>query len=188
MLAPGHVGARARRATASSRPWAPVGSWWCPRDRPTRSSWAGRGVHVRRGRPRRRRRARRAPASSAPTRTPTLPTPDGLVPGAGALLAAVATAAEAKPEVAGKPHRPTADAIAAGGGGRAAGHGGRPPVDRREAGGPARHSLRAGAFGRHPGRVTSRPTPTPAVVAAGPPRARHARPSTKLREEVLASS
>jgi 4-nitrophenyl phosphatase len=43
----------------------------------------------------------------------TFPTPDGLVPGAGALLAAVATAAGATPEVAGKPHRPTADAIAA---------------------------------------------------------------------------
>jgi ribonucleotide monophosphatase NagD (HAD superfamily) len=44
---------------------------------------------------------------------PTFPTPDGLVPGAGALLAAVSTAAEATPEVAGKPHRPTADAIVA---------------------------------------------------------------------------
>ncbi len=44
---------------------------------------------------------------------PTFPTPDGLVPGAGAILAAVATAAEAAPEVAGKPHRPTAEAIAA---------------------------------------------------------------------------
>jgi 4-nitrophenyl phosphatase len=44
---------------------------------------------------------------------PTFPTPDGLVPGAGALLAAVATAAETTPEVAGKPHRPTADAIEA---------------------------------------------------------------------------
>ena len=42
---------------------------------------------------------------------PTLPTPDGLVPGAGALLAAVVTAAGTAPEVAGKPHRPTADAI-----------------------------------------------------------------------------
>jgi 4-nitrophenyl phosphatase len=44
---------------------------------------------------------------------PTFPTPEGLMPGAGALLAAVSTAAEATPEVAGKPHRPTADAIAA---------------------------------------------------------------------------
>jgi HAD superfamily hydrolase (TIGR01450 family) len=44
---------------------------------------------------------------------PTFPTPDGLIPGAGAILAAVATAAEATPEVAGKPHPPTADAIAA---------------------------------------------------------------------------
>jgi 4-nitrophenyl phosphatase len=42
---------------------------------------------------------------------PSHPTPDGLLPGAGALLAAVATAAEATPEVAGKPHQPTADAI-----------------------------------------------------------------------------
>ena len=44
---------------------------------------------------------------------PTFPTPDGLLPGAGALLAAVATAAERTPEVAGKPHRATADALAA---------------------------------------------------------------------------
>ncbi len=44
---------------------------------------------------------------------PTFPTPDGLWPGAGALLAAVATAAETAPEVAGKPQRPTAEAIAA---------------------------------------------------------------------------
>jgi HAD superfamily hydrolase (TIGR01450 family) len=41
----------------------------------------------------------------------TFPTPEGLVPGAGALLAAVATAAETAPEVAGKPHRATADAL-----------------------------------------------------------------------------
>jgi HAD superfamily hydrolase (TIGR01450 family) len=44
---------------------------------------------------------------------PTHPTPHGLLPGAGALLAAVSTAAETKPEVAGKPHRPTADALRA---------------------------------------------------------------------------
>jgi HAD superfamily hydrolase (TIGR01450 family) len=43
----------------------------------------------------------------------TYPTPGGLVPGAGAILAAVATAAETTPEVAGKPHRPTAEAITA---------------------------------------------------------------------------
>ncbi|MGP0029829.1 MAG: HAD-IIA family hydrolase [Acidimicrobiales bacterium] len=44
---------------------------------------------------------------------PTHPTPHGLLPGGGALLAAVATAAETTPEVAGKPHRPTAIAIGA---------------------------------------------------------------------------
>ena len=44
---------------------------------------------------------------------PTFPTPHGLLAGGGAILAAVATAAETTPEVAGKPHRPTANAIAA---------------------------------------------------------------------------
>ncbi len=37
---------------------------------------------------------------------PTHPTPDGLVPGSGALLAAVATASGVAPEIAGKPHLP----------------------------------------------------------------------------------
>jgi len=40
---------------------------------------------------------------------PTHPTPDGLVPGSGALLAAVATASGVVPEIAGKPHQPMAD-------------------------------------------------------------------------------
>jgi HAD superfamily hydrolase (TIGR01450 family) len=44
---------------------------------------------------------------------PTHPTPHGLLAGGGAILAAVATAAETVPEVAGKPHQPTATAIAA---------------------------------------------------------------------------
>jgi HAD superfamily hydrolase (TIGR01450 family) len=44
---------------------------------------------------------------------PTHPTPEGLLPGNGAILAAVAVAAEATPEVAGKPHPPTAHALAA---------------------------------------------------------------------------
>jgi ribonucleotide monophosphatase NagD (HAD superfamily) len=34
---------------------------------------------------------------------PTHPTPDGLLPGTGALVAAIATAAEQSPEIAGKP-------------------------------------------------------------------------------------
>jgi 4-nitrophenyl phosphatase len=37
---------------------------------------------------------------------PTHPTPHRLLPGSGAILAAVATAAQATPEVAGKPHEP----------------------------------------------------------------------------------
>lgn len=44
---------------------------------------------------------------------PTLPTSSGLLPGAGALLAAVSTAAGVMPEVAGKPHQPLADLISA---------------------------------------------------------------------------
>lgn len=43
----------------------------------------------------------------------TYPTPGGLVPGGGAILAAVATAGGSVPEVAGKPHRPMADLVAA---------------------------------------------------------------------------
>lgn len=42
---------------------------------------------------------------------PTYPTPDGPIPGGGALLAAVATAAGADPVVAGKPHEPMADLV-----------------------------------------------------------------------------
>lgn len=42
---------------------------------------------------------------------PTHPTPEGLLPGSGALVAAVATAAQATPSYAGKPHRPMADLI-----------------------------------------------------------------------------
>ena len=42
---------------------------------------------------------------------PTYPIPGGMVPGAGALAAAVATAAGRTPEVAGKPERPMADLV-----------------------------------------------------------------------------
>jgi HAD superfamily hydrolase (TIGR01450 family) len=42
----------------------------------------------------------------------TYPTPEGPIPGAGALVAAVATAAEAQPVIAGKPHRPMAELVA----------------------------------------------------------------------------
>jgi 4-nitrophenyl phosphatase len=41
----------------------------------------------------------------------TYPTPDGPVPGGGAILAAVATASGAAPIVAGKPHRPLAEVV-----------------------------------------------------------------------------
>lgn len=43
----------------------------------------------------------------------TYPTPDGPIPGGGALLASVAAAAGIPPEVAGKPYQPMADAVRA---------------------------------------------------------------------------
>ncbi|MDQ4069791.1 MAG: HAD-IIA family hydrolase [Actinomycetota bacterium] len=43
----------------------------------------------------------------------TYPTPDGPIPGGGALLASVAVAAGVEPEVAGKPHQPMADVVRA---------------------------------------------------------------------------
>ncbi len=42
---------------------------------------------------------------------PTYPTPEGPIPGGGALVAAVATAAGVEAEVAGKPHQPMADLV-----------------------------------------------------------------------------
>src|SRR6266568_137496 len=41
----------------------------------------------------------------------TYPTPEGLIPGGGAILAAVATAAGVDPTVAGKPHAPMVDLV-----------------------------------------------------------------------------
>jgi HAD superfamily hydrolase (TIGR01450 family) len=41
----------------------------------------------------------------------TYPTPEGLLPGAGSILAAVSTASQTTPEVAGKPHPPMASLI-----------------------------------------------------------------------------
>lgn len=42
----------------------------------------------------------------------TYPTPDGPIPGGGAMVAAVSTASGVTPEIAGKPHRPMALALA----------------------------------------------------------------------------
>lgn len=42
----------------------------------------------------------------------TFPTPDGPIPGGGAIVAAVATASGVEPEIAGKPHAPMAEAVA----------------------------------------------------------------------------
>ncbi|MGH9100182.1 MAG: HAD-IIA family hydrolase [Acidimicrobiales bacterium] len=59
----------------------------------------------------------------------TLPTPEGLLPGAGSILAAVSTASGAEPEVAGKPHEPLASLISRRCGSVAAVVGDRPSTD-----------------------------------------------------------
>jgi HAD superfamily hydrolase (TIGR01450 family) len=59
----------------------------------------------------------------------TFPTPDGPVPGAGSLLAAVAYASGATPVVAGKPHPPIADLVRAVGGPGGTVVGDRPDTD-----------------------------------------------------------
>jgi 4-nitrophenyl phosphatase len=41
----------------------------------------------------------------------TYPTPEGLIPGGGAILASIAVASGVSPIVAGKPHRPMADLV-----------------------------------------------------------------------------
>ncbi len=41
----------------------------------------------------------------------TYPTPEGLLPGGGAMVAAVATASGVDPAIAGKPHQPTVDLV-----------------------------------------------------------------------------
>lgn len=54
----------------------------------------------------------------ATNRDATYPTPDGLLPGAGSLVAAVAFATGAEPTVAGKPNQPVAELLLARAGGR----------------------------------------------------------------------
>lgn len=49
----------------------------------------------------------------------TFPAEDGLIPGAGAIVAAIAAATDRRPETAGKPHQPMRDLIRARGVGRA---------------------------------------------------------------------
>jgi 4-nitrophenyl phosphatase len=59
----------------------------------------------------------------------TYPTPDGPIPGGGALVAAVAYAAGVAPVVAGKPHGPMADLVRAVGGAEGTMVGDRPETD-----------------------------------------------------------
>ena len=78
-----------------------------------RWSWGGRGRSPSTSIDQAARAVRAGARLIGTNEDPTHPTPHGLSPGCGALLAAVATAAETTPEVAGKPHLPTADAIKA---------------------------------------------------------------------------
>jgi 4-nitrophenyl phosphatase len=59
----------------------------------------------------------------------TLPTPDGPIPGGGALVAAVAYATGVEPVIAGKPHQPMADLVLSVGGPEGTVVGDRPSTD-----------------------------------------------------------
>ena len=59
----------------------------------------------------------------------TYPTPDGPIPGGGAIVAAIAYAAGVDPLIAGKPHRPMADLVRAVGGPTGTMVGDRPETD-----------------------------------------------------------
>jgi HAD superfamily hydrolase (TIGR01450 family) len=100
----------------------------------------------------------------------TFPTPEGLAPAAGAILASIVAATEAEPVIAGKPHRPMAQA----------GHRRCPRGSARRPLRPRAHRCRrcrrrtdrpAARTGRHrPGRRGRRPAadrhgPGPAVIA-----------------------
>ena len=174
-----HDRGRAGRATASSRRWPPAASRWCPRGRPT-PSWSAwtRDLHLRAPGPGRRPPCAAGARLVGTNEDATYPTPDGLVPGAGAILAAVVTAAGAHargggqaPPADGRRHR------GPGAGRRAPGHGGGPPVDRRRPGRPAGHPLRPGPLGgdhagRRPGRMPdARPPRPPDLLAPGPSQA-----------------
>ena len=101
---------------------------------------------------------------------PTYPIDGGVVPGAGALAAAVATAAGRAPEVAGKPERPMAELVRSRFGERGRG-GGRPAVDRRRVRRRARLAVRARAVGRRGQRRRRAGARPAAAVRRGRPRA-----------------
>ena len=93
----------------------------------------------------------------------TYPTPDGLVPGAGAILAAVTTASGVTRRGGGQapPARPPTPSSPGVPVRRPPGHGGGPPLHRRRPGRPAGHSLRRWSSPGSPRRGRSPPTPTP---------------------------
>ena len=93
--APGCARRSRRAACGSSR-----------RGPPTPSSSGGTVSSTSRAWPERPTRSRAGARLIGTNEDATFPTPDGLLPGAGALLAAVAYASGATAEVAGKPHAP----------------------------------------------------------------------------------
>ena len=95
MLAPGSTAVvlgDGRRARGAGRPGRRAS---CPRGRPTPSWWASRAASPTTIVARAAAAVRGGARLVGTNEDPTFPTPDGLVPGAGAILAAVATAAEA---------------------------------------------------------------------------------------------
>ncbi len=108
---------------------------------------------------------------------PTHPTPTRLLPGSGAILAAVATAAQTEPEVAGKPHEPMVALLRARAPDAVRVVGDRPSTDGA-LGAASGASLRLGAHRRHLRRARAHGRPArrggrrPAGARGPPPRGR----------------
>ena len=123
---------RARRARGARRRTAWSRSTTAP---PTRWSSASTATSTTTASTARRPRCGPGPASSPPTSTRPIPIPGGLIPGAGALVAAVATAAgrhaRGRGQARGADRRPHPRALR-----HHRRDGGRPAVDRRRAGRP----------------------------------------------------
>ena len=87
---------------ACSRPWRSAGSSWPTPGSVTPPWWAGAGTSTSPPWPPSRASPAPRDGSSPPTATRPIPTPEGLMPGSGALLAAVATASGVVPLIAGQ--------------------------------------------------------------------------------------
>ena len=188
-----------RPAMSSPRPWrpppssSPASASWCARGpgwsrrsrhgapcrcataTPTRWWWGSTATSTTSGCGSRRAAVRRGARLLATNDDSSYPTPDGPIPGGGAILAAVVTATGVEPVVAGQAAPRRWPTWCGAGSGDARGDGGGPARHRRALRAGARLPVRARAHRGHPGRAcpsTRCPTswrPTCATLVDRPP-------------------